>query len=128
MSYSRFAVLPALIAIAAPALAQPIQPFSFAALHAAQASGRPVLVDVFAPWCPTCRAQAPTIDSLAKDPGFGALTILRLDFDHQLAERKALGVREQSTLVAFHGAKEVGRVIGITDPVQLRAFARSALR
>jgi thiol-disulfide isomerase/thioredoxin len=128
MTHARFALFPALIAIAAPALAQPIQPFSFAALHAAQASGRPVLIDVFAPWCPTCRAQAPTIDSFVKDPAFNKLTILRLDFDHQVAEKKALGVRQQSTLIAFHGGKEVGRVLGITAPGQIREFARSALR
>ncbi|MBV2150097.1 thioredoxin family protein [Sphingobium sp. AS12] len=99
-----------------------------AALKAAQAAGKPVLVDVHAPWCPTCRAQAPTIDSLATDPAYQSLTILRLDYDHQTAEKKALGVRMQSTLIAYKGRTEVGRIVGVTDPAQLRAFAATALK
>lgn len=112
----------------APAAAKPIQPFSTAALRAAQAKGDPVLVDVFAPWCPTCRAQAPTIDAIAASPAYGKLTILRLDFDHQLAEKKVLGVNQQSTLIIFKGAKEVGRTLGVTQPDQIRAFAALPLK
>lgn len=124
----RFLPLTAALLAAAPAAAQPVKPFTVAALRAAQAQGRPVLVDVFAPWCPTCRAQAPTIAAIAKDPAFADLLILRLDYDHQLAERKLLGVAKQATLIAYHGPKERGRVIGVTDPTKLRLLAASALR
>ena len=120
--------LAALVVIAAPASAQPVRPFSLTALKAAQAIGRPVLVDAFAPWCPTCRAQAPTIDKLAADPAYRNLVILRLDYDHQVAEKKALGITRQSTLITYKGNKEVGRTLGITDPAQLMAFAKKALR
>lgn len=115
------------IAIVAPATAQPARPFSMAALKAAQAKGQPVLIDVFAPWCPTCRAQAPTIDAISRSPAYDKLVILRLDFDHQVAEKKALGVRQQSTLIVYKGSREVGRTLGITDPGQIRAFAAKAL-
>src|SRR5690349_7091517 len=87
MSLVRFAPLAALVAIAAPASAQSVRPFSLAALKAAQAAGKPVLVDAFAPWCPTCRAQAPTIDKLAVDPAYRNLVILRHDYDNQTAEK-----------------------------------------
>lgn len=128
MSLSRLLPLAAALCIAAPAAAQPVRPFSLAALKTAQAHGQPVLIDVFAPWCPTCRAQAPTIDALATDPAYARLLILRLDYDHQTAEKKALGVTRQSTLITYHGTKETGRVLGITDPTQLRTFAATALR
>ena len=128
MSLVRFAPLAALVAIAAPASAQPVRTFSLTVLKAAQAAGKPVLVDAFAPWCPTCRAQAPTIDRLAADPAYRNLVILRLDYDNQTAEKKALGVTKQSTLIAYKGNQEVGRTLGITDPAQLRAFAAKALR
>lgn len=107
--------------------AQPIQPFTTAALKAAQAAGNPVLVDAYASWCPTCRKQAPTIDAMANDPAFAKLLILRLDYDNQTAEKRALGITTQSTLIAFHGEKETGRVVGVTDPDQIKSLAESAL-
>lgn len=122
-----FAIL-TLAFVAVPAVAQPVRPFTMAALQAAQAMGEPVLVDAFAPWCPTCRAQAPTIDALATTPAYGKLVILRLDYDHQTAEKKQLGITHQSTLIAFKGKQEVGRTLGITDADQIRAFAATPLK
>jgi thioredoxin 1 len=116
------------LAFTSVALAAPIQPFSTAALKAAQAAGEPVLVDAYASWCPTCRKQAPTIDAMAKDPAFAKLVILRLDYDNQTAEKSALGITQQSTLIAYHGNKEVGRTVGITDPEQIKSLAQSALQ
>jgi thiol-disulfide isomerase/thioredoxin len=118
----------AAISFVAPATAQPVKPFTLAALKAAQAKGQSVLVDVFAPWCPTCRAQAPTIAAISTDPAFAKLLILRVDYDHQTAEKTALGVNKQATLIAYHGGRETGRVLGVTDPAQLKALAASAFR
>ena len=118
----------ALALIAAPAVAQPVRPFSVAAFKAAQARGEPILVDAFAPWCPTCRAQAPTIDGLAADPALAKLVVLRLDYDHQTAEKKLLDITHQSTLIAYKGSQETGRSVGITDSGQIRALAASTLR
>lgn len=115
------------LASIAPLMAQPIQPFSMAALKAAQAAGKPILVDAYASWCPTCRKQAPTIDAMAKDPAFDQLLILRLDYDNQTAEKQALGIVQQSTLIVFRGNKETGREIGLTEPDQIRTLAKSAL-
>jgi thioredoxin 1 len=81
------------LTFAGPLMAQPIQPFTTAALKAAQAAGEPILVDAYASWCPICRKQAPTIDAMAKDPAFDKLLILRLDYDNQTAEKRALGAR-----------------------------------
>ncbi|WP_010184651.1 thioredoxin family protein [Sphingomonas sp. PAMC 26605] len=128
MSLARLLPLAALTLIAAPLQAQPVRPFSLATLKAAQAAGQPVLVDAFAPWCPTCRAQAPTIDRLATDPAYKALLILRLDYDSQTAEKKVLGITKQSTLIAYKAGKEVGRSLGVTDPGQIKALAASTLR
>ncbi|RDS83080.1 thioredoxin [Dyella monticola] len=111
----------------APVMAQPIQPFTTAALKAARAAGKPVLVDAYASWCPICRKQAPTIDAMAKDPAFAKLVILRLDYDNQNAEKRQLGIIQQSTLIAFDGGKETGRLVGVTDSAQIKALAQSAL-
>lgn len=115
------------LAFAAPAIAQPIQPFSTAALKAAQAKGQAVFVDAYASWCPTCRKQEPTIDALSKDPAFEKLVILRLDYDTQNVEKRALGITQQSTLIAFDGDKKTGRLVGVTDADQIKKLAQSAL-
>jgi thioredoxin 1 len=115
------------LAVTSGALAQPIQPFSTAALKAAQAKGEPVLVDAYASWCPTCRKQAPTIDAMANDPAFAKLVILRLDYDNQTAEKRDLGIVQQSTLIVYRGDKEVGREVGLTDPQQIKTLADAAL-
>ena len=124
----RIALAAAVVAIAAPAIASPIQPFTTHAFRAAQAKGQPILVDAHADWCPTCRAQAPTISSISRDPSFARLVILKLDYDHQVQEKRDLGIRQQSTLIAFAGARESARATGITDPAAIRALAATALR
>jgi len=115
------------LALSAPAMAQPEQPFTMATLKAAQSAGRSILVDAYAPWCPICRKQAPTIEAMTKDPTFAKLLILRLDYDNQNAEKQALGITMQSTLIAFDGSKETGRLIGVTDSAQIESLAKSAM-
>ncbi len=113
--------------VATPVLAGPIQPYSATALKTAQKAGKAILVDVHADWCPTCRAQAPTIAAISKDPKFAQFVILKLDFDSQEAARAALGVSKQSTLIVYKGAREVSRATGITDPAQIKALVAKAL-
>jgi thiol-disulfide isomerase/thioredoxin len=115
-------------AIAGAAHATPIQPFTAGALHAAQAKGLPVLVDAHADWCPTCRAQAPTISAISADPAYKRLVILKLNYDTQDADKRALNIRHQSTLIAFNGTHETARSTGVTDPAAIRALAATALR
>ena len=123
----KFSALLLGLALVAPAIAQPIQPFSTAALKAAQAKGQSVLVDAYASWCPTCRKQEPIINALSEDPAFDKLLILRLDYDNQNAEKRALGIVQQSTLIAFDGGKETGRLVGVTDADEIKKLAQSAL-
>ena len=106
----------------------PVPAFSAPAFEAARARGEPILVHVHADWCPTCRAQAPTVHALATEPAFRRLRVLRIDFDRQENERLALGVRQQSTLITWRGGREVARSTGVTDPDAIRAMATEALR
>jgi thiol-disulfide isomerase/thioredoxin len=116
------------MAVASAAEAQPIRPYTPAAFTAAQHAGAPILVDIHADWCPTCRKQAPTIDALSRDPAFGKVVILKIDFDSQAADWKALGAQKQSTLIVFKGKQETGRGVGTTDPQAIRTLVASALR
>ena len=91
------------------------QPFTAQAFRAAQDAGKPILVEIHASWCPTCKAQIPILSELTALPKFKDLVILRVDFDDQKDEVRNFGARVQSTLIVFKGAKEVGRSVGDTD-------------
>jgi thiol-disulfide isomerase/thioredoxin len=102
-------------------------PFSQAAFQAAQKAGKPILVEIHASWCPTCRAQKPIIQGLLASPKFKDLVTFRMDFDAQAKDVRAMGAQSQSTLVLFKGAHETGRSVGDTDPVSIEKLMSSAL-
>lgn len=89
-------------------------PFSRAAFAEAQKANRPILIEIHASWCPTCRAQAPIISELIAQPQYKNLAVFRIDFDGQRDDVRAFGAQAQSTLIVFKGATEVGRSVGDT--------------
>jgi thiol-disulfide isomerase/thioredoxin len=104
-----------------------LQPFDAKAFQAAQASGRPILVEIYADWCPTCKAQAPVLDKVSSAPGLSNLARFRVDFDTQKSVVKGFGARYQSTLVLFKGKTELARSIGETSEDKIRAMLSKAI-
>ena len=102
-------------------------PFDQKAFEAAQAAGKSILVDVSAPWCPTCRAQKPTIEKLSVLPEYKDLTIFDVDFDTRKDVLRSLKVQQQSTLIVFKGAREVDRSVGSTDPNAISDLLKKAI-
>lgn len=117
----------AVIVLCAPAVAGEAQPFNPAAFAAAQKSGKPILVEVSAPWCPICKAQKPIIAKLAADPRFKDLQVFDVDFDTRKDVLKQFNARMQSTLIAFKGEKEVGRSVGETQPEWIEGLVEKTL-
>ena len=111
--------------------AQPVfaraQRFTQAAFDAAKAAGKPILVEVTAPWCPTCRAQQPILQKLTTDPRFRDLVVLTVDFDSQKDVLRSLNVQSQSTLVVFKGRQEVGRSAGDTNEASITALVAKSI-
>lgn len=118
--FSRRTVLAAFAAVtfaaSGPAFAEGSKPFDAAAFDEALKSGKPVLVEISAPWCPICKAQKPIIGKLLADPRYKDLTAFELDFDTGKAEVRKLGAQSQSTLLVYKDGKEVGRSVGETQP------------
>ena len=102
-------------------------PFDQKAFEAAQAAGKSILVDVSAPWCPTCRAQKPIIEKLSLLPEYKDLTIFDVDFDTQKPVLRDLKVQQQSTLIVFKGSKEMDRSVGSTDPSAISDLLKKAI-
>lgn len=101
--------------------------FTRAAFAAAQKAGKPILVDITAPWCPTCKAQQPILRQLMKDAKRSELVIFEVDFDSQKEAVRSFDARSQSTLIVFKGETEVGRSVGDTNPASIAALLEAAL-
>ena len=125
----RLFVLSAVLACAnaAAAFALEQKAFDAGAFKAAQDAGKPVIVHVTAPWCSTCKAQHAAIDGIAKNPAFEAVTVFQIDFDSQADVWKSFSARSQSTLIAYAGEEETGRIVGQTAAQPIEALVQSTL-
>jgi thiol:disulfide interchange protein len=86
-------------------------------LAAAQATGEPFLVDFFAPWCPTCRAQERVLTSLySGNSKYNAIPVIRVDWDTWRNSElvAAWRIPRRSTLVLVEGNTELGRIVADT--------------
>lgn len=101
-------------------------PYSKAAFDKALADGKPVVVDFWASWCPTCKEQKPVVQALMNEAKRKDLTLFLADFDKEAALKKRLGVTMQSTLVVLKGGKEVARSTGQTDKAELAGLLDKA--
>ncbi len=110
------------------AAADGFKPYSEDALEEAQAEGKTVLVDFYAPWCSTCRAQhSRAFPGILADDKFTDVKFLKVDFDNDEEAKRKFGVTKQSTLVVFRGEKEVARATGLTSEKQIRELIEKGL-
>lgn len=120
LTASAFSVL----ALAASALAN--EPFTPEAFAEAQASNSPILVEIAADWCPTCRRQAEVISTLQDAGEIDGLVILRVDYDDQRDIARQFRATRQSTLITFRGETETARAVGITSQNDIAALIATA--
>lgn len=115
------------IVVATGALGADIKPFDQATFDQLQVANKPILIDVYADWCPTCKQQAPIVSELMARPEFKDYTVLKVNFDTQKDVRRTLRVAEQSTFIVYRGKQEVARSIGDTRKDSIAATLRKAL-
>lgn len=101
--------------------------FTPAALADAQKTGKPILVEISAPWCPVCKAQKVVLGTLAKDGKYKDFVKLEIDFDSQKTDVRTLKGTRQSTLIVFKGDKEVARGVGDTSREAIEKLLDKAL-
>ncbi len=108
------------------AMAGEITPYSQTRFDQLSVEGKPVLLDVQASWCPTCKAQEPIIRDLMGQSAYTDVTTLTIDFDADKPLLKKYKVGMQSTLIAFKGTKEVGRSVGDTTKSGIEGLIKKA--
>lgn len=118
----------AFVAVSAQAFAADVSAYTEPAFKAAQEAGSSILVHVTAPWCPTCKAQEAAINEVGKKPDYANLKVFRVDFDSQKPVWTAWKVNSQSTLIAFKGTSETGRIVGQSKPDAVEAVVKTAVK
>ncbi|EKS7792355.1 thioredoxin family protein [Edwardsiella piscicida] len=113
--------IPAML-LSAAIQAASVEPYSDAAFTQAQASGAPVLVDVYADWCPVCKRQERELTPLFAQPAQRDLRVFKVNFDTQKAALQQFRVSQQSTLILYRNGQEVRRSIGETSQSALSDF------
>ncbi|WP_444943521.1 thioredoxin family protein [Microbulbifer sp. ZKSA006] len=72
-----------------------------------QAAKQPVLIDVRADWCPTCKKQSVILAQFQKENPQCGLTVLDVNFDQQKEWVKHFRAPRQSTLLLYLGEQQV---------------------
>ncbi|HEY3311374.1 MAG TPA: thioredoxin [Anaerolineales bacterium] len=72
---------------------------------------RPVVVDLWAPWCGPCRMVKPILENLAREYS-GRVDLWQINADENQALLRELGVYAIPTLIVFRDGREVSRQVG----------------
>ncbi len=82
-------------------------PFDKAVFDQLQQEGTPVLIDVFATWCPTCKKQQQVIGEYFAENPDSEIKVLVIDYDTQSEWVKHFKAPRQSTLYLYKNNEQL---------------------
>ena len=86
-------------------------------------SGKPVLVDFWAPWCMPCKIIAPHVEKIAGEMK-DKVVVAKANVDDSPELATNLSVLNIPTLILFKNGEEVARIIGVNSKEAIEAKIR----
>jgi thioredoxin 1 len=86
-----------------------------------QQNPRPVIVDLWAPWCGPCRMVKPSLEKLAEEYG-GRVDLWEINADESPELLHKLKVYGIPTLIGYDAGKELARYVGAKPRNELQAL------
>lgn len=74
-----------------------------------------VLVDIWAPWCPPCRAMGPIVEELSEDfKDDDVIKVTKLNADEYMDIASNLGVTGLPTFLLYKNGEIISKKVGMT--------------
>ena len=89
-------------------------------------SDKPVLVDLWAPWCGPCNSIEPVVEKLAEAYG-DQIRFARCNVDHNPKTPDKYGIKGIPTLLFFEGGKLVDKLTGLVPMSIIEGAIRKCL-
>lgn len=87
---------------------------------------RPIIVDLWAPWCSPCKAMAPGFKEVSQKYS-GQVDVLKINADDSPDVMKELGVMSIPTVIGFVKGEEILRRTGMQTQGMLEFFFEATL-